>query len=251
MLTFIPQWARDPGKEGFFRFPSEFRDPTHREDYGRIREHFRREVAKVMPRNLVYERPVLADTLYGARLNDTGKVIVQRIEVVSLALKPIAPQKVKFDLTYARSQVKSIRDGVIRRCVVEFLATEPDEAAWKQFCTGLRQLRKSGSPGAPIRQVFVNSGELTEYKDLSKDGSGSYRKAKKGHQGQLVYLDANGEPRVRPVYAFESLAQVRKNLLAEAGLGSQFYGFFQSGCRVTLDKPAVHPKHTLPRENIS
>jgi CRISPR-associated endonuclease Csn1 len=247
VLTFIPQWARDPSKEGFFRFPVEFRDPTGRENHGRIREHFRREVAKVMPRNLVYERPVLADTLYGARVNEAGKVaIVQRIEVAAIAYKPVAPQKVKFDLTYAQSQVKSIRDAVIQNRLVGFLNTEPDEAAWKEFCASFRQLRKDGSLGAPIRQVFVNSGEPTEYKDLSKDGSGSYRKAKKGHRGQLIFLNAKGEPHVRPVYAFESLAQVRKNLLEEAGPGSQFYGFFQSGCLVTLDKPAAHPKHTLP-----
>ena len=235
VLTFIPQWARDPKKEGFFHFPD-----------GVNRESLRPVVAKVMPRNLVYERPVLADTLYGARESEAGKVIVQRVEVAALAYKPIAPQKVKFDLDYARSQVKNIRDTVIQRRLGEFLGIEPDEAAWKQFCAGFGQKRADGSPGAAIQQVLMNVGEPAEYKDLSKDGKGSYRKAKKGHQGQLVYLDAKGEPRVRPVYAFESLAAVRKNLLTEAGPGSQFYGFFQSGCLITLEKPAVHPKHMLP-----
>jgi CRISPR-associated endonuclease Csn1 len=246
VLTFVPQWARDPGKEGFFRFPREFRDVNGREDHGRIREHFRKALVKVMPRNLFYERPVLADTLYGVRKNASGPVIVQKVEVAALARKPIGPQKTKFDLEYARLQVKSIRDSTIRARLNDFLALNPQEPAWNEFSASFRQLRKDGSPGASIRRVFVNSGDPAEYKDLSKDGSGSYRKGKKGHRGQLVFLTANGQPRVRPVYAFESLAQARKSLLTEAEPGSRFYEFFQSGCLVTLDKPAAHPKHTLP-----
>jgi len=68
------------------------------------RELFGKEIAEVIPENVCFEKPALAETIYGAR-NDYGhKVIVQRAELVSLGMKPTAPGKSVFNLKYTGKQ---------------------------------------------------------------------------------------------------------------------------------------------------
>lgn len=208
------------------------------------RELFAKEIAEVIPQNICFEKPTLAETIYGAR-NDHGKrVIVQRTELISLAMKPTAPGKCIFDLKYSRKQAQCVRDIGIQERLLEFLATNPDEPAWRTFCGGFHLKRKDGSRGPRVEFVTVNVGEPTEYKDLSKDGTGAFRKALKGHKGQLVYLDENKKPKVRAVYAYESTRAVHASLL-EKNPAAVIKGFFQSGCLVEISNAVPHPKTPL------
>jgi hypothetical protein len=83
---------------------------------------------------------------------------------------------------------------------------------------------------------------------MSKDQTGAYRKGKKGHRGQIVYLlrkkDKKGIEKetaaVRPVYAFQSRHQAEKALRAEFGEAITILGFFQSGCLVSVDSDVAH-----------
>ncbi|HEV2693332.1 MAG TPA: HNH endonuclease domain-containing protein [Verrucomicrobiae bacterium] len=228
VISFIPTWARDTKKTGFFKFPE-----------GVNKELFAREIKAVIPQNLCFEKPALAETIYGVRGEEGKRVIVQRTEVILLAQKPIAPGKTKFDLDYARKQIRTIRDPQIEQQLSKVLETEPSEQAWNEFCHTFCLTRKDGSPGSPVRLVRVNIGEPDEYKDLSKDGTGAFRKALKGHKGQFVYLDGKGKPRVRPVYAFESIQKVNGELKETIGQ-SAIKGFFRSGCLVELEKAIPH-----------
>jgi hypothetical protein len=240
VLTFIPQWARDPDKEGFLRFPSEFRDATGREDYQRIRDLFQTNISEVVPRHLIYERPELRETNYGAREDEAGKVMVQRVEVASLAQKPVPPQKTKFDLDYLAGQIKAVRDAAVRMQLLAEHAKSPDEAHWNKFCADLRQQRKDGSTGARIIYVTQTlDKEPVEFKDLSKDGSGAYRTTKQKHRGQFVYLDLQGKPVVEPVRVFDSVSGTEKALRARAGF-QELVGFFESYCLVELQQKVVH-----------
>ena len=80
----------------------------------------------------------------------------------------------------------------------------------------------------------MDVGQPKEYKDLSKDGTGAYRKALKGHKGQIVYvetsIDKKGKTKetvqVRPVYAFESQSIVGKELAKKLGDKYRIIGFF-------------------------
>jgi CRISPR-associated endonuclease Csn1 len=226
VISFIPGWTRDVAKEHFFRLP----DGVNRETLGR-------EISEVMPRNICLEKPVLAETIYGARENGSGRIIVQRAEVLKLAYKPINPSKSVYDLGYATKQFKSIRDWNIRQLLEDFIRDEPPEEAWKEFCGSFRLRRKDGSAGSRVTCVLMDVGEAVEYADLSKDGSGAWRKAKQGHKGQIVYLDLQGKPRIRPVYAFESVHGVIQEISRR---GETVYGFFQSGCLVKIERPIVH-----------
>ena len=243
VISFLPNWARNDKFTGFFRFP----DDVHR-------ELFAKEIAEVIPQNVCFERPSLAETIYGARTDHGERVIVQRAELVSLGMKPTAPGKSVFDLKYAGKQAQSIRDPVIQERLLEFLTTIPDETAWRKFCTEFHLKRTDGSNGPSVEYVNVNVGEPTEYKDMSKDGTGAYRKALKGHKGQIVYalntVNKKGITKetieVRPIYAFESLPKVNATLREEHRDALQIKGVFQSGCLIQTEKEAVHAEKPLP-----
>jgi len=228
VISFIPNWARDAKKTGFFRFP----DGIHR-------ELFAKEIADVIPLNVCFEKPALAETIYGARNDHGAKVIVQRTALLSLAMKPTTPGKTTFDLKYAGKQAQSVRDPIIQKRLLEFIATNPDEATWRKFCAELHIKRKDGTAGPRVEYVTVTVGEPTEYKDMSKDGTGAYRKALKGHKGQFVFVDSKGKFKVRPVYAFESAQKVGQELTQKFGQNA-IKGFFQSGCLVELTAPVPH-----------
>jgi CRISPR-associated endonuclease Csn1 len=237
VINFIPGWTRDAAKEYFFRLPN-----------GVHRETFARYIAEVMPRNLCLEKPVLAETIYGARNSENGKVIVQRAEVLKLAYKPINLSKSVYDLDYAAKQFKAIRDDHVRKLLENFIGDEPPEDAWKDFCTKFTLRTKDGAKGSKIVRVLMNVGGTDEYKDLSKDLQGAWKKAKKGHKGQIVYKDKAGKYRVRPVYAFEALSIVRKKL---AGICAEPGIFFQSGCSVILTSCVEHATTPLVPGNYT
>jgi len=233
VISYLPGWLRDPRKQSFFRLPE-----------GIHREFFAKHIQEVIPANLCFEKPALAETIYGSRGEGEAKTIVQRAEVLSLAQKPIAPSKTKFDLDYARKQIQSIRDSRIRELLAVFVAEEPSEQAWIQFCGSFALPRKEGGQGSPVKFVTVDVGEAAEYKDLSKDGTGAYRKGLKGHKGQVVYLDQFGKLSVDPIYAHGSVAKT-KSKIDEAGGKSKFIEFFQSGCAVGTAHPIPAGSYSL------
>jgi hypothetical protein len=244
VMTFIPHWARDPHKEGFFRFPAAFRDANGREDYQRIRALFASHLQQIVPRHLAYEPSVLADTIYGCRLDNGRPVIVQRASVGELAYKQ-ENQRPVFNLTYAKDQIAHVRDARIRRVLEAFVATGPDQAAWDNFCRSLAAGTCPELPGRKVLKVTLNRDEeLAEFKDLSKDGCGAFRTRKGEHRGQFVYVDGRGRARVRPVRPFESLVAVKAEVERLAA-GGRLVGFFQSMCLVELDQPVTHSDFVL------
>ena len=238
VISFIPNWARNSKITGFFRFPED----VHR-------DLFAKEIAEVIPENVCFEKPALAETIYGARTDYGKKVIVQRAELLSLAMKPTAPGKTTFDPTYACKQAQCIRDAGVQERLLEFLANKPDETSWRKFCAEFYLKRKNGSNGPRVEYVTVTVGEPTEYKDMSKDGTGAYRKALKGHKGQIVFWDAVGDLCVAPVYPHASIHQKRMEIESIGGK-SKFYGAFRSDCMIELtsELPVGHYKLVVKNE---
>jgi CRISPR-associated endonuclease Csn1 len=242
VMTFIPQWARDPSKEGFFRFPAELRDAKGRENHEQIRKLFDAAIAKVIPRYHTYERPVLRDRAYGQRDNKT--MMVQRTPVRDLAYK-MEKQKPVFNLTYAGIQIKAVRDARIRKELLNFIAISPDKAAWESFCSRLEKGELDSMRGIKVSKVTQNLNEAPiEFKDMSKDGQGAFRIRKEGHRGQFVYLDANGKPQVQVVRVFDSISKVKAEIESK-GEGVHVVGFYQSMCLVNITKPVIHKTFTL------
>jgi CRISPR-associated endonuclease Csn1 len=205
MIAFLPGWMRDEKKQKFFRFP----DPVA----ANPRAFFDAEIKRIMPENMAGEKAVLAETIYGSRQDQPGMVIVRRALVRDLAYKPATQQgKVEFDCDYALKQFKSIRDKAIRERLTAFMNKKTTAAQWDEFCKEFRVVRPDGSAGARILRVRMTVGAADEYRDMSKDQGGAWRKAKKGHKGQIIFIGEDGKPAVRPVYVFESEAAVMREL---------------------------------------
>ena len=238
VISFIPNWARNSKFTGFFRFP----DGIHR-------ELFRKEIDEVIPQNVCFEKPVLAETIYGARTDNGKGNIVQRTELISLATKPTTPGKYLFDLKYAVKQAQSVRDATIKERVLEFLTSKPDEGAWRKFCAAFYLKRKDGSDGPRVECVTVTVGEMAEYKDMSKDGTGAWRKGLGSHKGQIIYWDQNGVLSVRPIFAHGSVG-LEKRAVEALGGKAKFYGFFQSDCpvRTTSEIPPENYRLVVKNE---
>ena len=231
----------------FFRFPDAMQKNA--------RGFFEKHLAEVMARTLAYEKAPLAETIYGGRAEKEETVIVLRSPLVELAMKPTAPGKSVFDLDYLRKQIKAIRDARIAEALLGFLEQgHEEEAVWRDFCGKLRLPQRDGTPGPRVVKVNMTVGASDEYAEMSKDGSGAFRKGKKGHKGQLIYLETTKTKKgaakeviqVRPVYAFESRATVERKLREDHGEAIRIYGFFQSGCLIAIEREAVHEKMKLP-----
>lgn len=240
VICFLPGWMRDPKKEKFFRFP----DPVRQNPHGFLA----REVERVMPEVLAFERAALADTTYACRWEDHHKKarkIVQRTPLFDLAMKPAAQNKKTFDLKYLEKQVQDIRelkvkkdgvlqDGPLVSAIKELLKTQPSQKDWEDFCAEYRKPRKDGGKGPRVIQVTVLAGEPTEYREMSKDKKGAWRKGGGNHQGQIIYRDSEGIPKVQPIYVHASITQELGRLKAA---GCTVQGFFQSGCLVETTQP--------------
>ncbi len=239
VISFIPGWTRDAAKEHFFRFPQ-----------GVQRDTFARHIAEVMPRNLCLEKPVLAETIYGARGDAARLVIVQRARVASLAYKPINPSKSVYDLAYAKKQFKGIRDEHIRGLLEKFLEGEPSERDWQDFCATIRLSRRDGSLGPRVIRVMIYKGVTEGFLDMSKDQTGAYRKGKQEHKGQLIYWDEAGVLCVRPIFAHGSPSKEREEIKALGGK-AKFYEFFRAGCTVKIERELAAEKYSLITLNES
>lgn len=126
---------------------------------------------------------------------------------------------------------KGIINPQIRKMIGEFAATNPDESAWRKWCEEVRLPSKSGL-GARIMRVLVYYGEADEYKDLSKDGCGAYRKGD-GHKGQVIWESVDGKYYVEPVYVHASKAGVMAALNANPKK-KRICGMFNSHCTVDV-----------------
>jgi|GEM_PF-371040 len=235
VISQLPNWMGDKKKEKFFRFE----EPIAKNPRG----FFASEIERVMPEALAYEQATLADTTYARRWEDAQgkvKVIVQRTPLIDLAMKPNARGEANYDLTYLEKNITTIRelkvkkdgklvDGPLVMALKDLLNTRPSQHEWEDFCAEYRKPRKDGSNGPRVIQVTVLAGEPTEYREMSKDRTGAWRKGGGNHQGQIIYHHTDGNPKVHPVYVHASIPQEIKKL-KDAGYLVQ--GFFQSGCIV-------------------
>ncbi len=224
VLSFIPAWAADPNKRYWHSLPG----PA---DW----DFFAERLRTVVPTWVATEKPRLEDGIYG----DRGGKAAKRLSLKSLGYSGRTP---KFSLSALRKAAANIWDRPIRDAVQAFVAGEPPEEAWVAFCDTFRAPRPDGSVGPRVLSVLIATSELDEFADLSKDGTGAWRRGKR-HKGYFVALDPKGKPKVFPVYAHASEAEVRRSIRAREGWRD--YGYFESGCRVRIAERLVQGKHEV------
>ena len=254
ILSFLPHWSGDPGKSLYFGLPP-----------GRDwKEEFRSLLGEVQAESLRFERPVLRETIYGLRPNLAGGLFAAiRREVFPMAYGGSTPdgKLTKFDAKNIQAKLSTIRDPRIAAKLSEIAADlqridnlKHRERAWHQHCQSLRL-----SPGGPlIKKVscWSDKPEPSNYKNMAKDwtpereeaGRGQWRCAKGSHQGQWVYLDTNGKPRIRAVKVFESVSEVKAAVQNEPDC-IEILMFLQSGCVVKIDGVVRSGKKELEAGN--
>jgi CRISPR-associated endonuclease Csn1 len=233
VISFIPGWARNEKKEGFFRFP----DGVHR-------EFFEKEIQSVKPRNIALQKPALEQKIYGQRTINGHKYIVGRESLASLAIKKTQNSesiKKKSDIEFGR-----IVDPRIQKDVQAFWESNPAATLemWKKWCTNYRL----GPNGPQVKFILVTKSKedaVDEYKNVSKAGDsskrGEYKRGAK-HRGYFIYerpAPTRKEPNkmqieVCPVFVFQSKKAVQENLMKQVGL--KMHGYFESGCQVRTQR---------------
>lgn len=198
------------------------------------------ELEKVAPANIRFEKPTIAQTIYGMRKTEDGYVMVATAKT-SQAKPTRLEDWGKLSLKDARKRVQDIYSEQIRS---DFEAKLGEEALtveqWAAFITGYRC--KNGTRPRKISYIEardiktgadgkapVQSGEILEARKRSMPGQ--YIKDLKAHQGQLVYKDG-GRWKVEPVYVWESLHTKTAAVLAK--YGKENIRFFRSGQAVEI-----------------
>lgn len=111
------------------------------------------------------------------------------------------------------------------------------ESEWEDWCKYDAAIpSKKGAPTKLLR-VLCDVGNPDEYKDLSKDGCGAYRKGD-SHKGQFIWKTKKGKYMVAPVYAHASKAKVFAALKSNPDC-AEVCGFFRQNCLVEIPNDVV------------
>ena len=233
ILSFLPHWAGNPGKNLYFGLPP-----------GRNwKDEFTRYLGGLYPEVLISAPPKLEQSFYGARRIGLGTAATKRYVLREIAYTGITP---KFSDTTLAKQAKRIFDPIIRKAVENFASNKPKEADWLAYCERLASegLRPGGPRVVNVRRIV--SDDLTEYADFSKDGSGAWRRGD-SNQGWFVCQKKGADAgyAIEPVYVHQSKEALEKTL-AQTGKYARVVGYFVRDKVVSLDEPITGIMEPLP-----
>ena len=219
--------------------PSEI--ASHAEDY------FKSYIEKVIPNEVAHKKPRLEDSIYSKRTIGGKECIVRKFNLVDLAyksgLKPVYDiSAIKKLVEEKPKKISPIINPTIRKIIKDFISSNPDENEWRNWCDTVRLPAKEGI-GSRIIRVLVYVGSPEEYKDLSKDRCGAFRKGD-AHKGQIIWEDKNGKYKVAPVYVHSSKAGIIKSIKGNPNF-TRVAGFFRSHCLVEIGNPVQNDKGML------
>jgi hypothetical protein len=208
-----------------------------------------KNLEKVIPANVKFEKPAIAQTIYGMRkaAGETGYVAISTAK--TSATKPTRLEDwEKLKVADAKKRVRDVYSGQIRADFTAKLAADLSQEEWAAFVAGYKckngtRPRKvayveardieAGADGLPPQK----SGEIFEARKNSMPGQ--YIKDLKEHQGQLVYKNEKGKWLVAPVYVWESLRIKTGDIQAKYGKDNVM--FFRSGQTVEILKTCKIP----------
>jgi CRISPR-associated endonuclease Csn1 len=250
VVSFIPGWARNAKKEGFFRFP----EPIHKN----AKWFFEKEIQSVKPRNIAIQKPAFEETFYGQRTINGHKFIVGRESLESLAIKKSqnseSVKKVS-DIEFGR-----IVDARIQSDVRRFWESNPAATleVWKKWCTDYR-LGRNGPTVKFVLATKSRADAVEEYLNVTEAGDSSERgQFKRGakHRGYFIYerpAPTRREPNkmqveVCPVFVFQSKKAVQAKLLKQARI--KMHGYFESGCQVRTQREWEFQEQKYPADEF-
>ena len=205
---------------------------TRKPESDEARKFFGKYLAEVVPNKVAVKKPRIEQTIYALR---KGRM-VKKCNLRDLAFDGINP---KYNYTKLVKRIESIVGDVSKRIVSDFVLSNPDlkESEWEDWCKYKAAIpSKNGSPTKLLR-VLCDVGSPEEYKDLSKDGCGAYRKGD-SHKGQFIWKTKKGKYEVAPVYAYASKSKVLAELKSNPDC-VEVCGFFRQNCLVEIPNDVV------------
>lgn len=194
--------------------------------------YFKKYLDALVPANIAPKKPSLEDGIYSLKKTGTGEFISRKYNLEEIAYKNVGPSKKAYDLESLAKSAEKILSEQIKKLVKDFAKTNPNENDWKNWCYNLKLTGKNGK-GTRVLRVAMYVGNKTEFKDLSKDGSGAYRKGDL-NKGQIVWLGKDGKYKVSPIYVHSSKAKVLQELKNNQNV-EKIAGIFNSQCLVEIN----------------
>ena len=205
---------------------------TRNPESDEAREFFGKYLANVVPFKVAVKKAALEETIYALRNGH----IVKKCNVRDLAYKGRNP---KYDKKELCKRIKKIVGDVPRRVISDFVSSNPNltESEWEDWCKYKAAIpSKNGEPTKLLR-VLHDVGAPDEYKDLSKDGCGAYRKGD-SHKGYFIWKTKRGRYVVAPVYVHSSKSKVFGALKNNPDC-AEVCGFFRQNCLVEIPNDVV------------
>ncbi len=204
--------------------------------------YFRKYIDNVIPNEVAPDKPRLEESIYAKRVINRKEKIVKKFNLIDLAyksgLKPI------YDV--ATIQKLASKDDIvnpaIRTIIKNFVDTNPSEDEWKRWCENVRLPSKHGE-GTRIIRITTIVGSPAEYKDLSKDSCGAFRKGD-AHKGQIIWKSKAGKYFVAPIYVHASKQTVLEELKRNKDF-EEIAGVFRAHCLVKIESDVVNDKGDL------
>lgn len=210
---------------------------------GREKQYFKSYLDKIVPNEVATQKPRLEQTLYSKRVVGGKECIVRKFNLVDLAyksgLKPVYDLQTIKKLVGKDQSESDIINPVVGALVREFIATDPTEEQWRAWC-GEVCMPSESFTGSRIKRVLVRCGNPDEFKDLSKDGCGAYRKGD-AHKGQIVWRSTNGKCYVLPIYVHASKYGLIEALKKRADF-KEIVGLFRMHCLVNIERDVFDKK---------
>lgn len=215
---------------------------TRNPESDEARRFFGRYLANVIPNKVAIEKPTLEQTIYAKRLINGKETIVKKCNVRDLAYAGINP---KYDLGKLKDRIRDIINPVSKRVISDFVNSNPNlsESEWEDWCRHEASIPSKSGKATRLLRVQCAVGDPAEYKDLSKDGCGAYRKGK-SHKGQYIWKTKGGRYVVTPVYTFASKIRVYDDMRRDPNC-EEICGFFRQNCLVEIPNDVYDNKGVL------
>lgn len=244
-------------RDYFERYPGEGKKHWRLKnvDENRLKGTIQAGLAHILPAPIVRNKAEMdfEETLYGLRIRTNAKgkreyLVVKQVKPASLKpeqLKKLSAKLYDKDLAQAlETHLKGVEDfsqaldgfkhpihqNPVKRATV--IVSVVDEA----------DLRRDKHGRLHIGE-YVN---VAKAWDTNQPCKYAQLKRTKQHKGQLLFYDAKGKVRVRPVYGYESEQKVRQSLKAQGLKLYQNGKLFYSGVIVTISTPIEHCGYTIP-----
>src|SRR3989339_838064 len=184
-------------------------------------EYCKNALDKVNPTYIDFEKPVLAETIYGKRtVNENG----EKKEYFISKMKTGLEKEWYLDVINAKKYSKDIFDSRINKDFTREIEKNPTQEEWEKFVNIYFKNNR------PKKLSLIQSDSPEIFKEINSI-KGQYFTDKREHQGQLVYKNEK-KWKVEPVFVYESLYLKRKEYEKKYG---KVY-FFNSLCQVKTNK---------------